>query len=164
MPNPSMENRKVEVERCIRLLEEWQGGFDDLDQGFLDAQVISTSYLVVTAYGVVESEMKKLLYSMDPGRLSMSIKDYREWVSTKYTWDFGRIKEVLERADPGLKNAARDTLTRQQKDSITSLRGQRDKVAHGAPYDTNFDEVKKQFVSAIEGLHVISDIIADEAA
>ena len=84
-------------------------------------------------------------------------------VSKKYSWDFEKIRDSLAEFDNSWSEQARDQLSDQEKNSITSLKNARDKIAHGASNAATFREAKLQFENAVKALHTISKIIAVEA-
>ena len=154
MPSDEIEKKATNLGEHIDLLDDWWKNVPDDDQ--IKAQVISTHYLVVAAYGIIESEMKRILCSIDITRLK---KGFRKSVKNKHSWDFETIEKKMLSIDRELSTQAKKLLKEKHKDSIRSLRLDRNKIAHGESFPSGLEQSKKHFKDSIEGLHLISDII-----
>lgn len=158
MPSARLEQRRKELENDVSLLKIW------LESGFTDdvstARKIFTEYLAVSGYGVIESEMKNMLNVYVAKQATPEIAALvSQFLATEYSWDYAKIREILRRFDPSWSEKAKANLTDQQKSSINGLKSTRNKIAHGAPYDEDFEDVKIQFENSIQALQSIFDII-----
>ena len=117
--------------------------------------------MVVAAYGIVESELKRLIKrhvsEKSTGGIGAIVNDV---ISKRYAWKFCEIKKTLGEIDVNWRCAVIRKLTPKQKDSITSLNNERNSIAHGDSSSITFKQAKTYFKSSIEGLHIIASVIA----
>ncbi len=166
MADPEIERREKEVVNHINLLENWWKKIDNDENGdnHVAAQLIGTHYFVVAAYGIIESEMKKMLSNYVREHCPDNFIDIiNNSISSRYSWDYEKIKKTLAEFNQEWKDKANNKLSDEQKNSISSLKGTRDKIAHGVSNQATFEDTKKQFKSSIKALHIISDIITAES-
>ncbi len=155
MPSKNINDKAEYLDKHVALLDNWwKNAPNDDDQ--IQAQIISTHYLVVAAYGIIESEMKRILCSINHTKLK---KGFLKSVQNKHSWNFETIEKKLHQIDCKLSTQARKKLEEKHKDSITSLKNDRNKIAHGKNFPSGFAQSKDQFKNSIEGLHLISNII-----
>ena len=163
---PCVENEAAKLRTHILILESWLK-CDLSDDDYIQAQRIGTHYLVVAAYGIIEqqvknriinyvSENKIAIYAREP----IAVKDLIQKISQMHSWDFNVIQKVVAHIDKKLHSQVVNDLTHEQKRSITSLKNNRNAIAHGDSNDATFDETKEQITSSMEGLCIISDIIS----
>ena len=159
MADPIIEDKADELSYHIRMLENWLETLDgsDISRG----QQIVLHYTVVAAYGLIEFEMKRMLNSLEQQNVSMNLARYRSKVARKYQWDFDVICEYLSMANNALSEEVISRVDTQQQESITSLKGERNSVAHGDYFHSDFGEIKTQFLNSITALHTISDIVQE---
>ena len=159
MTDPIIEYKADELSYHIRMLENWLGTLGEGDES--RGQQIVLHYTVVAAYGIIEFEMKRILNSLEQQNVSMNLARYRSKVSKKYQWDFEVICEYLSMANNTLSEEVISRVDTQQQESITSLKGERNSVAHGDYFHSDFGEIEAQFLNSIAALHTISDIVQE---
>lgn len=157
-----VDERAQGLRKDIIILEEWCKtlGDNDDDGIFISAQLISTHYIIVTAYGIIESEMKRLLNKYVSENSNQEVASAMEFnLSKRYSWNYQNIKDILSEFRRDWRERVKESLSDEQILSINSLKNSRDKIAHGDSNDATLHDAKSQFISAVEALHIISEIL-----
>ena len=162
MPNPNIEKRANEMNKHIELLEDWWKKTND-DDDYIVVQLISAHYLIVAAYGIIESEMKALVNRYVTKNSAADVAGaVKEMLAKRYSWDYQKIKSTLAEFNGEWSEQVKQRLDDRHIVSINSLKKTRGAIAHGTSTDANFEDAKKQFKNSIEGLHIISGIVEPE--
>ena len=159
MTDPNIESKADELNSHIVLLETWLQHLEEREEA--KGRHIALHYTVVAAYGIIESEMKRMLNSLEEQTVSMNLATYRRKIDRKYQWDFEVIIRFLSMANRTLSEEVTCRLNTQQQESITSLRVHRNTIAHGDSFHSDFREIKEEFENSIDALYIISGIIQE---
>ena len=159
MAIPDIDKRAEELRSHISLLETWWKTLDDDDESDA-AQLISKNYLVVSAYGMVEGLLKeRLIHYIENNCPPNFIDVVTKIVSTSYGWNYDKVKSVFKALNENWMTNLNSQMPEINKEAITTLKNNRDKIAHGSSSPVTFTDTKSYFENAVEGLHIIYSII-----
>ena len=125
MPNLDIDSAARGIFDHISFIEGYlkKVSSDEQLQLQLQLQVISAHYLVVAAYGIIESQMKTMINNYVTKNSDENIaRAMKRAISKEYAWHFDGIKKNLQNFNDSWEKQVKERVTEEQKKSITSLK------------------------------------------